>query len=402
MVNELKPYEALDQNSMKTVAITKIVAKLRRGTIIGKYYWNQGAYACANENDLKWRSAKVQSVETDEMKDIFSEELEANNWPVISTKERLFEGDDIQGADLLVAAMITKIDASVCDNIFSRKIRGSLIIKVTWKVYDPFQKRLIAEIDTKGSAEIEDRVEDGWLNLWDDAFALSVNNLLASKKFVELVKSKNKNSELNRNSKKKDLILSNDKSYFSSLSDNVEKTKRATVVIRTANSIGSGFAIGDGTYLLTNAHVVGSAKNVGIVMHDKSFQKARVINKSKSRDVALIKLESALEPLYMNTQIPEILSKAYAIGSPLKEELAGTVTSGIISAIRVIDKRNWIQSDTSINPGNSGGPLLDHKGLVIGISTAGYSMQSRGGDNGLNLFIPIADALKELNIVLGK
>ena len=56
-----------------------------------------------------------------------------------------------------------------------------------------------------------------------------------------------------------------------------------------------------------------------------------------------------------------------------------------------MDGYNWIQSDVSISPGNSGGPLLNGNGSVIGISTAGY--QAAGSQVGLNLFIPIGDAL---------
>ena len=54
---------------------------------------------------------------------------------------------------------------------------------------------------------------------------------------------------------------------------------------------------------------------------------------------------------------------AVAIGNPLGEELAGTVTVGYISSLnRVIQSGNRtynvLQTDAAINPGNSGGPLL--------------------------------------------
>jgi len=59
-------------------------------------------------------------------------------------------------------------------------------------------------------------------------------------------------------------------------------------------------------------------------------------------------------------------------------------------------KLNWIQSDVAINPGNSGGPLLDDNGYVIGISTAGLT--SNGSQVGLNLMVPISEAIEALNI----
>jgi S1-C subfamily serine protease len=92
-----------------------------------------------------------------------------------------------------------------------------------------------------------------------------------------------------------------------------------------------------------------------------------------------------------------------AIGSPLG--LAGTVTTGIVSAVNrpvrldgegtdtnaVIDA---IQTDAAINPGNSGGALVDSGGAVVGINTAirTLSVSGAGGSIGLGFAIPIDDA----------
>lgn len=95
-----------------------------------------------------------------------------------------------------------------------------------------------------------------------------------------------------------------------------------------------------------------------------------------------------------------------AIGSPFG--LAGTVTTGIVSAVdrpvrldpegsagdAVIDA---VQTDAAINPGNSGGPLVDATGAVVGINTAIRSADSaqsggQGGSIGLGFAIPIDDA----------
>jgi serine protease Do len=75
-----------------------------------------------------------------------------------------------------------------------------------------------------------------------------------------------------------------------------------------------------------------------------------------------------------------------AIGSPFG--LAHTVTAGIVSAKgRVIGSGpydDFIQTDASINPGNSGGPLLNMKGMVVGINTAIVA-----GGQGIGFAIPI-------------
>jgi len=97
-----------------------------------------------------------------------------------------------------------------------------------------------------------------------------------------------------------------------------------------------------------------------------------------------------------------------AVGSPLG--LAGTVTTGIISALdrpvaagdstgNADDLIDAIQTDAAINPGNSGGPLLDAAGSVIGVNSAIATLSagegasaSQGGNIGLGFAIPIDQA----------
>ena len=82
------------------------------------------------------------------------------------------------------------------------------------------------------------------------------------------------------------------------------------------------------------------------------------------------------------------------MGSPLDINHEATLTKVIIShSKRNYDGLSFIQSDANIYGGNSGGPMINIEGNVIGISV----MANREAE-GLNLFIPIQDALKYLNI----
>ncbi|HEY8311809.1 MAG TPA: PDZ domain-containing protein, partial [Gemmatimonadaceae bacterium] len=78
----------------------------------------------------------------------------------------------------------------------------------------------------------------------------------------------------------------------------------------------------------------------------------------------------------------------------------GTMTRGIISALRSVQLPsgvkidNAIQTDASVNPGNSGGPLLDSHGEVIGITTMIAGNPNGGAEQsaGIGFAIPISTA----------
>ena len=88
------------------------------------------------------------------------------------------------------------------------------------------------------------------------------------------------------------------------------------------------------------------------------------------------------------------------VGTPLDQRFQGSVTKGVVSATRVYEGRAYIQSDAVVNGGNSGGPLLDEEGSVVGITVSG--MEIGGAPVGINLFIPIDDALRALSLTPGR
>jgi len=154
-------------------------------------------------------------------------------------------------------------------------------------------------------------------------------------------------------------------------------------------SLGSGFIIDKDGYIVTNNHVIENADQIKVSLKDGKEYDATIIGRDPSTDIALIKIkpENDLPVLKLGSSDKiKVGEWVIAIGSPFG--LAHTVTAGIVSAKgRVIGSGpydDFIQTDASINPGNSGGPLLDMKGMVVGINTAIVA-----GGQGIGFAIPI-------------
>ena len=167
---------------------------------------------------------------------------------------------------------------------------------------------------------------------------------------------------------------------------------------------GSGFVVDGEGYIATNAHVVTTgrapnekrAKQVFVSFSDGNRVPARIVGDDPFSDVGLIKVDPKgleLTALRLGSSGDlHVGDPVAAIGSPFGEERSLTV--GVLSALdRTIESLtafqigNALQTDASINPGNSGGPLLNAKGLVIGIN-AQIKSQSGGGE-GVGFAIPV-------------
>ena len=189
---------------------------------------------------------------------------------------------------------------------------------------------------------------------------------------------------------------------------------KATVYIHTDTNVGSGFLIDPLGYIVTNAHVVGKNRDVGVLLYDEQalldktdptqivmaqtignkVRFAKVLKVNKQRDLALLKIEGEKYPyLTLETDRSTYVTgkQVAALGAP--RGIEWSVTEGIISAVRDNNGVDTIQTDSAINNGNSGGPLVDlTTGKVVGVNSwkliADEDLHSlRQGIQGLNFAI---------------
>src|SRR5256885_3754833 len=161
---------------------------------------------------------------------------------------------------------------------------------------------------------------------------------------------------------------------------------------------GSGFIVSADGYILTNNHVVAGADKVTVRLYDKREFTAKVVGTDPNTDVAVIKIDTRGLPTVSlgNSDSTRVGEWSLAIGNPLGEAFAFTVTAGIVSAKgRLLaglqqtrySIQDFIQTDAAINPGNSGGPLVNIRGQVVGINSAIAS--ETGLSAGYGFAIPI-------------
>lgn len=171
-----------------------------------------------------------------------------------------------------------------------------------------------------------------------------------------------------------------------------EKCASAVFYIEIYDRYGSTLGSGSGVFIsadgkaLTNHHVIEDAHSAKIMTTDgNTYAVSGYYDYDAAKDLALIQVEGSGFP-YLGIGDSTAIAggqNIFAIGSPLG--LDNTISQGIISnPKRVVDGTEYIQITAPISHGSSGGALLNDRGQLIGITSAGFT----DGQN-LNLAVPV-------------
>ncbi len=194
-----------------------------------------------------------------------------------------------------------------------------------------------------------------------------------------------------------------------------------TVVGITCYQDGMQFSWGTGVvftadgYIITNAHVLAGSDAADVIFSDGTTYSASFLGSDTATDLAVLKIQATDLPYaeFADSNACQVGDEVVAIGNPLGEAYAGTMTDGIISAIdRSVTNKGYsmtlLQTNAALNEGNSGGPLINSHGQVIGITNMKVMFTYSATVEGIGFAIPssvikpVVDAIIEYGYVPGQ
>lgn len=388
---DLKTYEIThssniiaDANKIEKQKNLKEVEKLKKTKGINK----------GNKKTLNTDDDKIQYDDTK-----FSENIDKilKKSGYIDTVNKIFSDNN---NTLIIEGSINKMSEF---NIYSKSIQMSpkyerIKVYTTWYIKNTYDEIL----DSIQSQDFSGEFYINWLNdnstkklqnCINDAVTTSFVKLMNNDIFTKYIK-----QDTNFKISEPLLTLNTPKKVVTEVTD----ASTASVIVKTKDGHGSGFAITEDGYILTNFHVISGKKygditNPKIILSTGEELTAKVVRYNRYRDIALLKVDANFEKAFklIDTKSFKNLQEVYTIGAPKSIELGQSVSLGLISNERKINRNNLLQLSMSVNSGNSGGPLFDKAGSLHGIIISkliGWSTE------GISFAIPSYLVTEYLNI----
>lgn len=188
------------------------------------------------------------------------------------------------------------------------------------------------------------------------------------------------------------------------LSALAERTKPSVVLLTAEDTLGNklgtgtGFVVSKDGRVVTNHHVIDSASRMSATLSDGSKRNILgTLADDEENDIAILQMEGQDLPALSLGDSTKIKAgdEVVVIGSPM--ELAGTLTVGIVSAVRPKGLptedaksdpkvRSWgIQISAAISPGSSGSPVMKRDGEVVAVAVGTLVGEAQN----LNFGVPI-------------
>jgi S1-C subfamily serine protease len=155
-----------------------------------------------------------------------------------------------------------------------------------------------------------------------------------------------------------------------------DRVAPAVVLVTRGNTLGTGFFVRADGLLLTSGHVVGEERSVNVLLHDGRRLIGEVVERAAGNvDLALVQVPAQGVPTLALDALADVRVGSFAAAVGHGEGGKGalwTFGTGLVSNLHAVGaERPVLQTQIPLNPGNSGGPVVDRRGRVIGIVTAG-------------------------------
>lgn len=281
----------------------------------------------------------------------------------IDTVNRIFQDNN---NTIFLEAKMTEIDEFIVYEGYGnyRKIG----LEVTWTTFNNYEE----VVDSMSLYSFSDPFVNyggqapDYIGMINDALARSYYELKQTAQFQEKLK-----VQTNFNVQEPVLSINKPTNLVKELSD---ASLGSVIIKRPDGGHGSGFAITQDGYILTNYHVISGKtqdqpSKVKVILSNGIQLEADIVRYNRARDVALLKVAYNFEKVFFLSDVKSFknLSEVYTIGAPKSVELGQSVSLGLISNERVTNNNNLLQLNININGGNSGGPLFDKSGTLHGV-----------------------------------
>ncbi|MBW2723463.1 MAG: trypsin-like peptidase domain-containing protein [Deltaproteobacteria bacterium] len=356
-----KPDAIIIEGGTSPVYFEKIVFRIPSGSRIGAVY-----SADRWKHELFEITYNYKFSETEEYNIEISDRLSELGYDAIDPTEGVFHNSEMKTRFRLVG-VVSNLDIRTYKQLHAQSLTTKsqqVTLDMELRVYDARMKSVIYRSSYSGIARQEGRNA----NALPPAIMSAMEGALADPMFASSITSDHDAVS----TKVATISIPDCERSAVALPMDIPTVSNAVVSVRLGSHGGSGVIISPAGHVLTAGHVVESGRTPMVTLANGLELEATVEALYKFSDVALLKIPGSNHQCVelMSAERIELGSEIYAMGSPLADELSGTVTRGIISGHPTIEGRELIQTDAAVNSGNSGGPIFNQRAQVAGIVTS--------------------------------
>ena len=182
---------ALPANSVsRPLIFDRLVVDIPRASHLGE---SRRGHLCLHAEPLKWSFDSVTRREG-QFHIEFERILTQNNFRVPPKPSSLFETPQLTGAELFVAARITKITENVCSTVdmwapSHQYMKGNARLALRWEVYSIADGKVVVSLETEGSAIQDAFKPTAETSYVVEAFANALRGLLNNEAFRKVTTS---------------------------------------------------------------------------------------------------------------------------------------------------------------------------------------------------------------------